>query len=118
MNGRVYAPPLLPRSKCIRARQDPRTRRRRVTNYGRNVMGSSPYLRVQGVNSIVEMSYAMLKGGFDTFYMHMSDLQAGCARLDLFQAFVACESQALDEAPVAPRRKGCPAPTIYRRSVP
>jgi hypothetical protein len=48
----------------------------------------------------------------------MSDLQAGCARLDLFQAFVACESQALDEAPVAPRRKGCPAPTIYRRSVP
>ncbi|HJV68366.1 phosphoribosylformylglycinamidine synthase [Ideonella sp.] len=47
-------------------------------------------LREQGVNSQVEMSYAMAKAGFDTFDVHMSDLQAGRARLDQFQGFVAC----------------------------
>ena len=47
-------------------------------------------LREQGVNSHVEMSYAMDRGGFDTFDVHMSDLQAGRARLDMFQGFVAC----------------------------
>jgi phosphoribosylformylglycinamidine synthase len=47
-------------------------------------------LREQGVNSHVEMSYAMALAGFDTFDVHMSDLQAGRARLDMFQAFVAC----------------------------
>jgi phosphoribosylformylglycinamidine synthase len=47
-------------------------------------------LREQGVNSHVEMSYAMAKAGFDTFDVHMSDLQAGRARLDQFQGFVAC----------------------------
>lgn len=47
-------------------------------------------LREQGVNSHVEMSYAMHAAGFDTFDVHMSDLQAGRARLDQFQAFVAC----------------------------
>ncbi|MBZ8138890.1 phosphoribosylformylglycinamidine synthase [Rubrivivax gelatinosus] len=47
-------------------------------------------LREQGVNSHVEMSYAMHQAGFDTFDVHMSDLQAGRARLDAFQAFVAC----------------------------
>ncbi|XVJ70307.1 MAG: phosphoribosylformylglycinamidine synthase [Rhizobacter sp.] len=47
-------------------------------------------LREQGVNSHVEMSYAMAQAGFDTFDVHMSDLQAGRARLDQFQAFVAC----------------------------
>ncbi|MBT9596807.1 MAG: phosphoribosylformylglycinamidine synthase [Vitreoscilla sp.] len=47
-------------------------------------------LREQGVNSHLEMSYAMAKAGFDTFDVHMSDLQAGRARLDQFQAFVAC----------------------------
>ena len=47
-------------------------------------------LREQGVNSHVEMSYAMDKAGFDTFDVHMSDLQAGRARLDMFQGFVAC----------------------------
>jgi phosphoribosylformylglycinamidine synthase len=46
-------------------------------------------LREQGVNSHVEMSYAMAKAGFDTFDVHMSDLQAGRARLDQFQGFVA-----------------------------
>ncbi|RZI80493.1 MAG: phosphoribosylformylglycinamidine synthase [Rubrivivax sp.] len=47
-------------------------------------------LREQGVNSHLEMAYAMHLGGFDTFDVHMSDLQAGRARLDQFQGFVAC----------------------------
>jgi phosphoribosylformylglycinamidine synthase len=47
-------------------------------------------LREQGVNSHVEMSYAMSLAGFDTFDVHMSDLQSGRARLDMFQGFVAC----------------------------
>ena len=47
-------------------------------------------LREQGVNSHVEMSYAMSHAGFDTFDVHMSDLQAGRARLDQFRGFVAC----------------------------
>ena len=47
-------------------------------------------LREQGVNSHVEMSYAMAQAGFDTFDVHMSDLQAGRARLDMFQGLVAC----------------------------
>jgi phosphoribosylformylglycinamidine synthase len=47
-------------------------------------------LREQGVNSQVEMSYALAQAGFDTFDVHMSDLQAGRARLDQFIGFVAC----------------------------
>ncbi|MES2990970.1 MAG: phosphoribosylformylglycinamidine synthase [Pseudomonadota bacterium] len=47
-------------------------------------------LREQGVNSHLEMSYAMDRAGFETFDVHMSDLQAGRARLDQFQGFVAC----------------------------
>jgi phosphoribosylformylglycinamidine synthase len=47
-------------------------------------------LREQGVNSQVEMSYAMAQAGFDTFDLHMSDLQSGRARLADFQGFVAC----------------------------
>ncbi|HET9823027.1 MAG TPA: phosphoribosylformylglycinamidine synthase, partial [Burkholderiaceae bacterium] len=47
-------------------------------------------LREQGVNSQVEMSYAMHLAGFETFDVHMSDLQAGRARLDQFTGFVAC----------------------------
>ena len=47
-------------------------------------------LREQGVNSQVEMSYAMAQAGFDTFDVHMTDLQAGRARLDQFMGFVAC----------------------------
>jgi phosphoribosylformylglycinamidine synthase len=47
-------------------------------------------LREQGVNSQLEMSYAMALAGFDTFDVHMSDLQAGRARLDQFVGFVAC----------------------------
>src|SRR5262249_4794221 len=47
-------------------------------------------LREQGVNSHVEMSYAMAKAGFDTFDVHMSDLHAGRADLRDYQGFVAC----------------------------
>jgi phosphoribosylformylglycinamidine synthase len=47
-------------------------------------------LREQGVNSQVEMSYAMAQAGFNTFDVHMSDLQAGRARLDQFVGLVAC----------------------------
>jgi phosphoribosylformylglycinamidine synthase len=47
-------------------------------------------LREQGVNSHIEMSYAMHRAGFDTFDVHMSDLQNASARLDQFQGFVAC----------------------------
>jgi phosphoribosylformylglycinamidine synthase len=47
-------------------------------------------LREQGVNSQVEMSYAMHAAGFDTFDVHMSDLQTGRARLDQFIGLVAC----------------------------
>ncbi len=47
-------------------------------------------LREQGVNSHVEMSYAMAQAGFETFDVHMSDLQAGRARLAQFQGMVAC----------------------------
>ena len=47
-------------------------------------------LREQGVNSHVELSYAMDSAGFDTYDVHMTDLQTGRARLDQFQGFVAC----------------------------
>ncbi len=47
-------------------------------------------LREQGVNSHLEMSHAMHLAGFETFDVHMSDLQTGRARLADFQALVAC----------------------------
>ncbi|KQV48200.1 phosphoribosylformylglycinamidine synthase [Pelomonas sp. Root1217] len=47
-------------------------------------------LREQGVNSHVEMAYAMSLGGFDSFDVHMSDLQSGAVKLEGFAAFVAC----------------------------
>ncbi|HUG26099.1 phosphoribosylformylglycinamidine synthase [Piscinibacter sp.] len=47
-------------------------------------------LREQGVNSHVEMSYAMSQAGFDTYDVHMSDLQSGRAQLADFLGFVAC----------------------------
>ncbi|MBV8471102.1 MAG: phosphoribosylformylglycinamidine synthase [Burkholderiaceae bacterium] len=47
-------------------------------------------LREQGVNSHVEMSYVLSLAGFDTFDVHMSDLQSGRATLDQFKGFVAC----------------------------
>ncbi len=47
-------------------------------------------LREQGVNSHVEMSYAMALAGFDTYDVHMSDLQSGAASLRDFKGFIAC----------------------------
>ncbi|MBS0305957.1 MAG: phosphoribosylformylglycinamidine synthase, partial [Proteobacteria bacterium] len=46
-------------------------------------------LREQGVNSHVEMSRALAAAGFDTYDVHMTDLQQGRARLDMFQGLVA-----------------------------
>ncbi len=47
-------------------------------------------LREQGVNSQLEMAYAMAQAGFDTFDVHMTDLQAGRTDLARFQGLVAC----------------------------
>jgi phosphoribosylformylglycinamidine synthase len=47
-------------------------------------------LREQGVNSHVEMSFALAQAGFDTFDVHMSDLQAGRAVLGHYDGLVAC----------------------------
>jgi phosphoribosylformylglycinamidine synthase len=47
-------------------------------------------LREQGVNSHVELSYAMSRAGFESFDVHMTDLQSGRTRLDMYQGFVAC----------------------------
>ena len=47
-------------------------------------------LREQGVNSHVETSFAFDTAGFDTFDVHMTDLQTGRARLDDVVGFVAC----------------------------
>jgi len=46
-------------------------------------------LREQGVNSQLEMSWAMAAAGFDTYDVHMSDLQQGRVRLERFQGLVA-----------------------------
>ena len=47
-------------------------------------------LREQGVNSQVEMSRAMDLAGFDTYDVHMTDLQSGRVSLGRFQGLVAC----------------------------
>jgi phosphoribosylformylglycinamidine synthase len=47
-------------------------------------------LREQGVNSHVEMAYTFTEAGFEAYDVHMTDLQAGRARLDDFKGFVAC----------------------------
>ncbi|WP_404299685.1 phosphoribosylformylglycinamidine synthase [Alicycliphilus denitrificans] len=47
-------------------------------------------LREQGVNSHVEMAYAFTEAGFEAFDVHMTDLQAGRARLQDFAGVVAC----------------------------
>jgi phosphoribosylformylglycinamidine synthase len=47
-------------------------------------------LREQGVNSHVEMAYAMDWAGFDTYDVHMSDLISGKAKLADFRGLVAC----------------------------
>ncbi len=47
-------------------------------------------LREQGVNSHVEMAYAMSQAGFDSYDVHMSDLQAGAVDLSTFKGVIAC----------------------------
>jgi len=47
-------------------------------------------LREQGVNSHVEMAYTFTEAGFEAYDVHMTDLQAGRARLEDFKGFVAC----------------------------
>jgi phosphoribosylformylglycinamidine synthase len=47
-------------------------------------------LREQGVNSHVEMAYAFDQAGFESFDVHMTDLQSGRAKLADFQGVVAC----------------------------
>jgi phosphoribosylformylglycinamidine synthase len=47
-------------------------------------------LREQGVNSHLEMAYTMHLAGFEPYDVHMSDLQSGRARLDMYRGFVAC----------------------------
>jgi len=57
------------------------------------IVGTRPkvaILREQGVNSHVEASYAMHEAGFETFDVHMTDLQSGRTRLGSYQGFVAC----------------------------
>ena len=47
-------------------------------------------LREQGVNSHVEMAYALTLAGFEACDVHMTDLQSGRARLADFKGVVAC----------------------------
>ncbi|MFM2121559.1 MAG: hypothetical protein RL722_3027, partial [Pseudomonadota bacterium] len=47
-------------------------------------------LREQGVNSHLEMAYAMHTAGFESVDVHMTDLQQGRADLAGFAGFVAC----------------------------
>ncbi|KWT97743.1 MULTISPECIES: phosphoribosylformylglycinamidine synthase [unclassified Variovorax] len=47
-------------------------------------------LREQGVNSHVEMAYAFHEAGFESFDIHMTDLQTGRADLADFKGVVAC----------------------------
>jgi phosphoribosylformylglycinamidine synthase len=47
-------------------------------------------LRDQGVNSHLEMAYAMAQAGFEPVDVHMTDLQSGRQRLEHFRGFVAC----------------------------
>ena len=47
-------------------------------------------LREQGVNSHIEMAYAFTQAGFDTYDVHMTDLQTGRAKLADFKGVVAC----------------------------
>ena len=65
-----------------------------ATNSARTgVMLSRPkvaVLREQGVNSHVEMAYAFTEAGFEAFDVHMTDLQAGRAKLQDFKGVVAC----------------------------
>ena len=58
-----------------------------------NLSGARPkvaILREQGVNSHTEMAYAFTEAGFESYDVHMTDLQTGRARLQDFKGIVAC----------------------------
>jgi phosphoribosylformylglycinamidine synthase len=56
----------------------------------KNVRPKVAILREQGVNSHVEMAYAVNWAGFDSYDVHMSDLLAGRAKLNDFKGLIAC----------------------------
>ena len=56
----------------------------------KNVKPKVAILREQGVNSHVEMAYAVNWAGFDSYDVHMSDLLTGRAKLDDFRGLIAC----------------------------
>ena len=56
----------------------------------KNIRPKVAILREQGVNSHVEMAYAVNWAGFDSYDVHMSDLLAGMAKLDDFRGLIAC----------------------------
>ncbi|MBB5206292.1 phosphoribosylformylglycinamidine synthase [Inhella inkyongensis] len=58
--------------------------------YAQAVKPRVAILREQGVNSHLEMAYAMAAAGFEAVDVHMSDLQAGRHHLKDFRGFVAC----------------------------
>ncbi|MBU3615301.1 phosphoribosylformylglycinamidine synthase [Polynucleobacter sp. Latsch14-2] len=56
----------------------------------KNIRPKVAILREQGVNSHVEMAYAINWAGFDSYDVHMSDLLSGKARLQDFRGLIAC----------------------------
>jgi phosphoribosylformylglycinamidine synthase len=56
----------------------------------KNLRPKVAILREQGVNSHVEMAYAVNWAGFDSYDVHMSDLLAGRAKLNDFKGLIAC----------------------------
>ena len=56
----------------------------------RNIRPKVAILREQGVNSHVEMAYAMNWAGFDSYDVHMSDLLSGRTTLNAFIGLIAC----------------------------
>jgi phosphoribosylformylglycinamidine synthase len=55
-----------------------------------NIRPKVAILREQGVNSHVEMAYAVNWAGFDSYDVHMSDLLTGKAQLKDFKGLIAC----------------------------
>ena len=56
----------------------------------KNIRPKVAILREQGVNSHVEMAYAVDWAGFDSYDVHMSDLLSGKANLSDFRGLIAC----------------------------
>jgi len=56
----------------------------------KNIRPKVAILREQGVNSHLEMAYAVDWAGFDSYDVHMSDLLSGKANLSDFRGLIAC----------------------------